>query len=287
MPAWLSLASIPLLLGKLFFYYPCDHPVTYHLGSIDPRFKLSRTAAEQDLHTATGIWGQQYFLEDPTSELTVNFVYDDRQELVTQINSQETQVTADEATLMAKMNAFEAKARDFEQQVVALNSEIDEWNRQGGAPDDVYLQLTTRQQQLLATRQSLQEEANELNKSAKKFNLQVGDLNGTINSFNDLIGQKPEEGLYKVQEKEIDIYFVNTQAELVHTLAHEFGHARGLNHVTNPQGIMYAFTSQSLSPTPEDLSELALACNRISKFQILMQFLQSLTLDIRKTYDIL
>lgn len=274
MLGWFSFTSLSLLISHLFFYYPCETPVAYHLGSIDPRFKLSQTVAEQDIRTAIGIWGQQYFKEDPSAKLTINFVYDERQALTTQITTQEKQINTDQAALDAKIKIFNTKNKTLEQQVTALNAEIADWNTKGGAPEDVYQQLKTKQEQLATTRQSLQAEAAQLNATAKQFNLQVTELNSTIGSFNTLLEQKPEEGLFNPQTSEITIYFVTNRDELVHTLAHEFGHALGLDHVASPAALMYPYSSRSLKPTAEDLAELNRACTRINKFQLLLQFLQ-------------
>lgn len=275
MQGWAIIPTIALFLSHIFFYYPCEHPVTYHLGSIDPRFNLSQSTAEMNMHQATAIWGQQYFLEDPQAKLSVNFVYDQRSGLASQINTQEDQISADKATLETQIATFETKVRSYEQQVSALNTEIQDWNRKGGAPEDIYQQLTARQQQLQSQQQALLTEQNQLNQAAKKFNLQVTQLNGTISSFNTLLGQKPEEGLYDGANQQISVYFVNTHPELVHTLAHEFGHALGLDHNTNPQSIMYAYTSESMKTSSEDQTALVQACTPVSKLQILLQLLRS------------
>lgn len=271
MPAWL--ATLALLITHLFYYYPCEHPVTYHLGSIDPRFNLTESAAQQDIHQAINVWGQQYFLEDPQAKLSVNFVYDQRSGLASQITNQENQISSDKATLEAQIKTFETKIVSYEQQVSDLNSEIQSWNRKGGAPEEIYQQLTAKQKRLMDEQQVLLSEQAQLNQAAKKYNLQISQLNGTISTFNDLLGQKPEEGLYDGPNQEISVYFVNTQPELVHTLAHEFGHAIGLNHVNDKNAIMYSFTSESLSPTAQDQAELVQACAKISKVQILWQWI--------------
>jgi hypothetical protein len=36
--------------------FPCTMPVTYKLGSIDPRFGISTSTLEKDLSTAAGLW---------------------------------------------------------------------------------------------------------------------------------------------------------------------------------------------------------------------------------------
>ena len=283
MHGWQILATISSLITRLFFYYPCEHPVIFHLGSIDSRFKLSQSEAQKDISAATAIWGPQYFRLDPGAKLTVNFVYDQRSGLVTEINSEQNKIDSSKDSLAAKISVFNAKAKTLEQKIAELNTEITKWNSQGGAPEDIYKQLLAQQKDLQTQSQALRQEGIEINQEAKKFNLQVDELNSTINNFNDLLAAKPEEGLFNGPEHRIDIYFVNSRDELVHTLAHEFGHALGMDHVAGSTSIMYSYTSKSLSPTSQDLAELSRACTRINKLQIIDQYLKQVYSQIIKS----
>ena len=267
--------SQTITFDRLLYYFPCEHPVFYRLGEVDPRFQLTRDEAQLAIIQATSIWNTQYqkplFEEATDSKLTVNFVFDQRQGLINQINTIEDKTSFDKTTLDARIAQFNQKAANFESRVKALNAQIDSWNKKGGAPPDVYSQLASQQQDLVSESQQLQTEANSLNQSTGNFNLQVSQLNNSIDNFNSLLSQKPEEGIYDGKNNRIDVYFNNSRNELIHTLTHEFGHSLGVGHVENNKSIMYTFTSESTNLTTQDVTELEKACQKINKFGFLSQ----------------
>ncbi len=55
--ALLILITIMLIMG-IYWIQPssCNEPVTYHIGSIDPRFGLSNEEVAEAISTATSIW---------------------------------------------------------------------------------------------------------------------------------------------------------------------------------------------------------------------------------------
>ena len=81
---------------KALSYSECDTPIPYKLGTIDPKFGLKQTAAISNIQDAADIWsnnyGEKLFVNSPTAQLTINFIYDQRSALNSQIDEQQNQL---------------------------------------------------------------------------------------------------------------------------------------------------------------------------------------------------
>jgi len=258
----------------LLSYSPCDTPITYKLGSIDPRFELSDSQVLTDTKEAAAIWNnslnKNIFTYDPEGEITINLIYDKRQELSTEINNLQKKLDADKGNLDPQIEEYKRQSANFDQSAASLNQDIAYWNNRGGAPQDEYDKLITRQNELRSEAKNLNELARTLNQSAVNYNSQIGQLNQTEGQFTKTLVQKPEEGLFNGNDKTISIYFNNSQDELIHTLAHELGHARGLDHNASSESIMYPSSTEDITPSNTDLSSLLEVCKERSYVHLII-----------------
>jgi len=151
-------------LANKLSYSLCDSPIKYKIETVDPKFNLSKEEFSQDVDQASKIWeqpiGKELFAYDPKGELSVNLIFDERQSLTNQINQLEEKVQENKQNLTPKVSEYNRLTAEFKQQLAAFKKEVNEWNSQGGAPEDVYNRLTAQQS-------NLQEEANKLNGMAK------------------------------------------------------------------------------------------------------------------------
>ena len=255
-------------IATLLSYSSCDTPISYKIGSIDPKFGLTKYNVLSDAKIATNILstveGKQLFTYSDTAQLTLNFVYDQRTALDNQISQLKTQLDQKGNTLSKQSSDYEAQVVQFEKKLADFNATVEKYNQQGGAPGDVYANLIEQQKQLKAEADTLNQRAHQLNLSTREYNVGVSNLNQNTTQFNSEIALKPEEGLYDGGHNTITIYFAGNYSELIHTLAHEFGHALGMQHVNNPQAVMYPYTTTFLTLTPEDLGQLAYVCRKQS-----------------------
>jgi chaperonin cofactor prefoldin len=172
----------------------------------------------------------------------------------------QNQLNQKDTTLQQQINSYEADVTAFEQKLTNFKFKINQINQSGGAGTNVYNSLITQQNELHAEGDSLNTRASQLNLSTHDYNSQVQNLKQNINQFNQVITQKPEEGLYNRNDNTITIYFADNRQELIHTLAHEFGHTLGMQHTDDPQSIMYPNISSFLSVTSQDKQQLATVC---------------------------
>jgi sulfite reductase alpha subunit-like flavoprotein len=249
-------------------YSACNTPLPYKIGSIDPRFGIGLEDVEKDTTKATNIWsgveGKQLFTLSRKATLSVNFVYDQRQELNSEVQQLDSALSQKNASLQQKIQDYEVQEAAFQKKLATFNALVDKYNSEGGAPQDVYKSLIQQQKDLDNEGKSLNAIAHQLNLSTHDYNADVSNLNSDIGKLNTVLSSKPEEGLYNGYDKTITIYITNSNAELIHTLAHEFGHALGMTHVDGESSIMYAYTSDSLDVTNNDLKELAYVCRQQS-----------------------
>ena len=273
----LLLASV--LVGSRYVYiYPCARPILYKIGNIDPKFGVKQDQLLKDLKSAEAVWekptGKNIFDYDPDGPLTVNFVYDTRQALKTEIDRQEKSLTSQNQSLDAQITDYERQVVQFKVQNNQLNTDINYWNSQVGAPPDEYDKLVARQKDLQQEADRLNRLAKSLNQKADNYNSGVVKINSTIGTFNQALAVKPEEGLYTGSTNTIDIFFITDRNELIHTLAHEFGHARGLDHLDDAKAIMYPQTSLAVSATSGDIQALETICVRRSYWDVVAKYLQ-------------
>jgi peptidoglycan hydrolase CwlO-like protein len=269
---FLNRTTLANTANNFLYQSPCQSPKTFRLGTVDPRFHITKDELLQDAQEAGGVWkneqGMILMQYDPNSQMPINMVYDQRQYLDSQINNLNDQVAQQKDSLKPQIADYQQKAAEFKKESTDLNTQIDYWNTKGGAPQDVYNGLVAKQHSLQQEATQLSQMADQLNQSTDAYNQQIQQLNQKVNNYNNVLSYKPEEGLYTKDgtNEKIDIYFNNSRMELVHTLAHEMGHSLGLGHNSNPESIMYPETNLITTPSVDDENALAQVCAKKSIF---------------------
>lgn len=260
-------------LRDLYYFSVCEKPLTYSIGKIDEQFHVTKNELQEATNEAATLWNtamkKPIFRFDQEAKLTVNLSYDTRTGLSTQINELESELDAKKDSIDPSITEYKKRLANYDQKLDSLNAEIQSWNDKGGAPPEVFERLNREQQELKTEAAVLQEMANNLNQSTEQFNQNVSELNQKVDNFNDALSTRPEEGVYDPAKDTITVYFNNDREELVRTLAHELGHARGLEHVNNKDSIMYYQTNHSNTLSSEDISEITSVCRERTRLSVI------------------
>jgi len=262
----------------------CSTPITYSIGSLDPRFGVSESEFQSVLAEAASVWntaaGKTVVTYSKEGEIPVSLMYDERQkaaELGSAIDSDQeayeakrAEVDALVASHEAQSSAHEAALRAFERDKETYDAEVSRWNRQGGAPPAEYAKLEETRRSLERRQAAINREAGELNAAVSVINREVQKLNTLANKvnkkvdvYNAFAGHEFDQGQY-VQDADgarITIYEFRTREQLVRAMAHEFGHALGIGHTEDPQSLMYPYNSgKNLELHEEDVAALRAIC---------------------------
>ncbi len=278
-------AQITTSTKSVIYQSICNQPRTYRIGSIDNRYNLASSDFKSFINEASRIWGSEYgenlFEYKTDGDIEINLVYDQRQFLNNQIQDLDLEVKKQQGELDPKIADFNKRTAEFNAKINKLNQDIAFWNEQGGAPAKEYEELISRQKALNQEAESLRVEARTLNQSTSQFNQQVGELNQTVENFNQQLKYKPEQGeyIYDNGVETINIYFDSSKEELIHTLAHELGHALDMDHNQNPESIMFPKTTTITTLSPEDINSLIDVC---AKRNIITERLKNIPLIINQ-----
>ena len=249
-----------------YFYYqklPCKQPIEYKIGTLDARFGVSEADFEKDITQAAGLWsqaeGKLLFVYDPnnkSSDLTINLVYDTRQ-----------QTSQEEAKQKAAINEVSQQAANIKAQYTSLQQQYTAAQKEYEQMVAQYNQKPSRDARstLEAKRQEVNGLADQINSLIAQYNTLVKEININVNAINTdgLTGTQFEEGVYISDSsgQRINIYQFDNQTAFIRVLAHELGHSIGLDHNDNIDSIMSPINqSKSLSLSPEDLQELKTEC---------------------------
>lgn len=262
----------PLMRGVRILqdeYLPCTRPMTYSVGTFDGRFGISKEEFQAAIGEAVQSWdrplSKELFRLQPDGDLKINLVYDERQAATDKLKSLGIVIKDDESSYEALKTRYDADKRAHETAVAAYRidsasfetrkaqyeTEVAAWNAKGGAPQDIFVQLTKEKNALQATADGLNSRAAELNAQVAKLNAMVTTLNRlgsrvnkTAEKYNDIVGERGDEfqeGRFvsAPEGDRIDIYEFEDRTQLVRVLMHEFGHALGLEHSENAADVMY------------------------------------------------
>lgn len=280
----------------------CPAPLSYSIGEIDESFGLTFDEARLALSEAENIWedatGQNLFTYDGDSSFSVNFIYDERQaytdaegdykEKLDQTQSVSDAINNTYTKLVANYNdlqiVYSDKVARYEKNLAAHNAQVAKYNGAGGVTQELYDALQERKVELDAEQTSLNQLSqklsvlvSEINDISDRGNVLVETYNRGVEEYNHSFGESREftQGTYS-SDKRIDIYTYADTQELRLVLAHEFGHALSLDHVTNEESVMYFLIGKQpkeITLTQEDLDEFARVCSNQTFWSILQESL--------------
>jgi hypothetical protein len=297
--SFLTALIATILFGGGYFYYiaqaVCPTPLEYSLGSIDERFNMTKDEARIVISEAESVWenatGRNLFSYSDDGKLTVNFLFDDRQQFINAEGVLKQKLDATEnisdalktthADLVSEYEklkeTYTTEAKKYEQKLLAYNTEVEKYNKQGGAPQDVYASLEKQKRALDKEQSSLNALSSQLNRLVvqinnigEKGNSIIATYNNGVTAFNKTYGEPREFTQGDYSNNTVKIYTFKDKEELKLVLVHELGHALSLDHVEGNESAMYYLIGkqpQELVLSDADLQEFGRICGEKSIFE--------------------
>jgi primosomal protein N'' len=266
---------------------PCDVPLAWRVGDVDPRFGVTPDEVRAAVRAAAALWeqgtGARLFRHDPRDGFPIRLVHDERQAEAVERRRAETEVRAAERRLEtwrdaverlseehgAEAAAYRAQSEALGERVAAYNRRVRIWNEQGGAPGDTVQAMEVQAGELDRAAADLARQHRRLEESLRRIQDEQRRLNDEIQAQNRRVnrlrvtfpGRSVQSGLYREEARirrgrvvevarAIEVFRFDDADDLVRIIAHELGHALGLGHVPAPGALMSEEYGRANAPGP-------------------------------------
>lgn len=252
---------------------PCQDPLYFNVGDIDSRFAITTREATAAARDAAALWNSESDTllvyrdssSDQPTDIAIHFVYDKRQKRTDaeyrfreQIRARQTRLDQIKKQHEERRARFEKKAERYEifakrtaRELSELNTWVSEKNEAGGFKEDKLKEfekrkadVEKRQQQVRRLKDQLSSEAQSINREMENLNREFDDLNDMTDRYNKEFAGSMKFTKATYQQRGnggvIKVHQFMSKNELRLIIAHELGHALGIDHLTNPGSVMFS-----------------------------------------------
>ena len=262
---------------------PHSDRLAWRVGDVDPRFGISSADFRAAIEKAIALWereaGKPLFEAVENEGFPIQMVYDERQQRMDEMKTAKEELTQQRQALDATqqesrraMRAYEAARTRYHAAINALDARIRTFNRRigevnasGGADEAMAIELDSEKARIadersrvVETRRALEELADQSDRLADIYNHEADRFNETVRVFNERFGR-----IYQVigqcrkrggEVEDVTVYAFRNLDHLAIVLAHELGHALGVEHVEGDGALMSAVEKGRRSATELRLS---------------------------------
>ncbi len=249
---WLTFISgVCIYIYQQYYLTQCDRIINYDIGQFDERFGISRDEFLKQVESADRTWERQtgnYMFEYKAgAEFKINLIFSEAQEklnkstkLIKKMEKRQAILEANKRSIEARLAQHKTRSANYEQAVNTYNKEVSHWNGMGGMSVEQIQKFNDKKQQLANMQRTMQNNRREVNELIKQHEQATQAYNKEVNAYNKLVGNGERFQSGTTNGKEINIYFFKDKQQLYSTLAHEFGHVLGIEHVNQTDAVMYA-----------------------------------------------
>ncbi|MEX0780405.1 MAG: matrixin family metalloprotease [Balneolales bacterium] len=241
---------------------PCDTPLLYEIGDIDIRFGIHQSDVAMAMEQVEQLWNTALDKElikssrDGDVMITLSFANEANKvaELSKTIAAKEKQIAENNRVHEQLLKQHEDRANAHEELLAQrnkvvreYNANIQKWSSSSAGPEEKRKEtkisskidsLESRVHQELAAADAL---FRQIGASAERLNEKTDKYNSLIARYEDLLNDDRIINKGDFYGERIHVYQFDDQDDLVMVLAHEIGHALGLDHVPNDKSVMHAY----------------------------------------------